>query len=168
MFQFNFYCLKKMFFDLQRKMTLLFHLILKTNKNNPLCQSQHLKWINKHDAFSSLFLLYKWGLKIVFLALGWKSFLVGPNSLCPLQNAFLLPKHSWSLLSCWMVKRRPCVPGMDSSSLSQLYRFLVSWLLDVQTSIDLIILHSGRYFFIHLLAKDFNLLTFKPQQTLSS
>ena len=43
MFQFNFYCLKKMFFDLQRKMTLLFHLILKTNKNNPLCQSQQLK-----------------------------------------------------------------------------------------------------------------------------
>ena len=33
-----------MFLDLQRKMTLLFHLILKTIKNNPLWQSQHLKY----------------------------------------------------------------------------------------------------------------------------
>ena len=33
------------------------------------------------------------------------------ESLCPLQNAFLLPKHSWSLLPCWMVKRLPCVAG---------------------------------------------------------
>lgn len=34
------------------------------------------------------------------------------ESLCPLQKAFLLPKHSWSLLPPWMVKRRPCVPGL--------------------------------------------------------
>lgn len=34
------------------------------------------------------------------------------ESLGPLQKAFLLPKHSWSLLPPWTVKRRPCVPGL--------------------------------------------------------
>ena len=126
MFQFNFYCLKKMLLDLQRKMTLLFHRILNTNKNNPLWQSQHLKWINKHDAFSSLFFLSKWGLKIVFLLLGWKSVLVGPNLFAPCRI------HSF----CQNTRDRCFHPEwsngdlvfLDSSSLSQLYCFLVLFL----------------------------------------